>query len=179
MAARAAGFGFGPGKCQHQAVRPDMLYCSAQALGCHKIGRKLGVRRPNKSFKPKPLRYANHMAGKACHVLRSTARLGLTLALGGAEHVRSRQARRDVSRNVLQAFWFVAVVRSALFGQVRGLIPVVRPTAIAVRSANGVVLAPDGHRYQYGCAPGCSGFRTGRATSAWSARARAPDWPGF
>lgn len=37
--------------------------------------------RPNKSFKPKPLRYANHMAGKACHVLRSTARLGLTLAL--------------------------------------------------------------------------------------------------
>ena len=37
---------------------------------------------PNKSFKPKPLRYANHMAGKACHVLRSTARLGLTLALG-------------------------------------------------------------------------------------------------
>src|SRR5690606_21960658 len=37
---------------------------------------------PNKSFKPKPLRYANHMAGKACHVLRSTTRLGLTLVLG-------------------------------------------------------------------------------------------------
>src|SRR3546814_6136024 len=34
------------------------------------------------SFKPKPLRYANHMADTACHVLRSTTRLGLTLALG-------------------------------------------------------------------------------------------------
>ena len=37
---------------------------------------------PNNAFKPKPLRYANHMAGGACHVLRSTARLGLTQALG-------------------------------------------------------------------------------------------------
>ncbi len=82
---------------------------------------------------------------------------------------------RYISRNVLQAFWFVAAVRFALFGQVRGLIPVVRPTAIAVRSANGVVLAPDGHRYQSGGAPDCSSFRTGRATSARSARARAPD----
>ena len=36
---------------------------------------------PNNAFKPKPLRSANHMAGKACHVLCSTARLGLTLAL--------------------------------------------------------------------------------------------------
>ena len=41
-----------------------------------------GHRRPNKSFKPKPLRYAKHMAGKACHVFSSTTRLGLTLALG-------------------------------------------------------------------------------------------------
>src|SRR5690606_18476605 len=40
---------------------------------------------PNKSFKPKPLRYANHMADKACHVLRSTARLGLTLVLGAMD----------------------------------------------------------------------------------------------
>lgn len=33
---------------------------------------------PNNAFKPKPLRSANHMAGTACHVLRSTTRLGLT-----------------------------------------------------------------------------------------------------
>ena len=78
-----------------------------------------------------------------------------------------------MSRNVLRAFWFVASVRSALFGKVRGLIPVVRPTAIAARWANGVVLAPDGHRYQRGYAPDYSGFRTGRATSARSARSRA------
>ena len=82
LAARGAGSGFGSGECQLQAARPDMLYCFAQGLGCRKVGCKLGVRRPNKSFKPKPLRYANHMAGKACHVLRSTTRLGLTLALG-------------------------------------------------------------------------------------------------
>src|SRR5690606_15079900 len=44
-------------------------------------------RRPNKSFKPKPLRYANHMADTACHVLRSTTRLGLTLALGGMSEI--------------------------------------------------------------------------------------------
>ena len=59
-----------------------MLYCSAQGLGSRKVGCKLGVRRPNKSFKPNPLRYAKHMAGKACHVFRFTALLGLTLALG-------------------------------------------------------------------------------------------------
>ena len=82
MAARVAGFGFGPGKRQPQAARQDLLYCSAQGLGCCRVGRKLGVRRPNKSFKPKPLRYANHMAGRACHVLRSTTRLGLTWVLG-------------------------------------------------------------------------------------------------
>ena len=34
--------------------------------------------RPNNAFKPKPLRYAKHMAGTACHVLCSTTRLGLT-----------------------------------------------------------------------------------------------------
>src|SRR5690606_14178663 len=37
---------------------------------------------PNNSFKPTPLRYANHMADTACHVLCSTTRRGLTLALG-------------------------------------------------------------------------------------------------
>ncbi len=34
--------------------------------------------RPNSSFKPKPLRSTNHMAGTACHVLGSTTQLGLT-----------------------------------------------------------------------------------------------------
>ena len=33
---------------------------------------------PNNAFKPNPLRYANHMAEKACHVVSSTARVGLT-----------------------------------------------------------------------------------------------------
>ena len=37
---------------------------------------------PNNAFKPKPLRYAKHMAGTACHVLRFTTRLGLTWVLG-------------------------------------------------------------------------------------------------
>ena len=32
---------------------------------------------PNNALKPKPLRYAKHMAGTACHVFRSTTRLGL------------------------------------------------------------------------------------------------------
>ena len=35
-----------------------------------------------RSFKPKPLRSAKHMADTACHVLRSTTRLGLTWVLG-------------------------------------------------------------------------------------------------
>ena len=38
--------------------------------------------RPNNSFKPTPLRGANHMAGKACHVLHAPTQRGLTLALG-------------------------------------------------------------------------------------------------
>ena len=41
--------------------------------------------RPNNAFKPKPLHSAKHMAGKACHVLRSTTRLGLTQVLGGLD----------------------------------------------------------------------------------------------
>src|SRR3546814_17603738 len=46
--------------------------------------------RTNNAFKPKPLRSANHMAGKVCHVLRSTARLGLTLVLG-ASHLQLKR----------------------------------------------------------------------------------------
>jgi hypothetical protein len=37
---------------------------------------------PNNSFKPKPLRYGNNMAEKACHVVSSTTQFGLTQALG-------------------------------------------------------------------------------------------------
>ena len=51
-------------------------------LGCRGSGVSAGQRRPNKSFKPNPLRYAKHMAGKACHVFRFTTLLGLTLVLG-------------------------------------------------------------------------------------------------
>src|SRR5690606_18312040 len=32
--------------------------------------------------KPTPLRYANHMAGRACHMVCSTTRRGLTQVLG-------------------------------------------------------------------------------------------------
>ena len=44
---------------------------------------------PNNAFKPKPLRSANHMAGRACHVLHSTTRFGLTwvLALMAEDYV--------------------------------------------------------------------------------------------
>ena len=37
--------------------------------------------RPNNSFKPNPLRYTNNLAGKACHVVGSATRVGLTQAL--------------------------------------------------------------------------------------------------
>ena len=33
---------------------------------------------PNYAFKPNPLRYAAQAAGKACHLVHSTARVGLT-----------------------------------------------------------------------------------------------------
>jgi len=45
---------------------------------------------PNNAFKPKPLRYAKHMAGTACHVLRFTTRLGLTWVLGRGTNVFSK-----------------------------------------------------------------------------------------
>ena len=61
--------------------RPSCCSVSAQGLGCRGSGASAGRRRPNKSFKPNPLRYAKHMAGKACHVFRSTTLLGLTLVL--------------------------------------------------------------------------------------------------
>lgn len=67
-----------------QALQQDLLYCSAQGLGRRGSGISAGQRRPNKSFKPNPLRYAKHMAGKACHVFRFTTLLGLTLVLGGS-----------------------------------------------------------------------------------------------
>src|SRR3546814_6088964 len=37
---------------------------------------------PNNSFKPNLLRYANNMAGKACHVVGSATQVGLTQVLG-------------------------------------------------------------------------------------------------
>ena len=37
---------------------------------------------PNNSFKPNLLRYTNHMAERACHVVASATQVGLTQALG-------------------------------------------------------------------------------------------------
>ena len=39
---------------------------------------RVAVMSPNNAFKPNPLRYAVQAAGKACHLARSTTRLGLT-----------------------------------------------------------------------------------------------------
>ena len=41
--------------------------------------------RPNNAFKPNPLRYAAQAAGKACHLVHSTARVGLTWVLGSMD----------------------------------------------------------------------------------------------
>src|SRR5690606_30229236 len=74
------------------------------------VGRKFAVRRPNKSFKPKPLPYAKHMADTACHVFRSTTRLGLTQVLG------------LVSRTVVagfQAICSVSLIRSVCTSHAR------------------------------------------------------------
>src|SRR5690606_20759589 len=70
---------------QAQAAGQDLLYCSAQGLGHRRSGTGARLRRPNESFKPKPLRYAFLAAVKACHLARSTTRLGLTLVLGRME----------------------------------------------------------------------------------------------
>ena len=43
----------------------------------------------NNSFKPNPLRYTNNMADKACHVVGSTTRVGLTQALVPMETVHA------------------------------------------------------------------------------------------
>src|SRR5690606_15911050 len=52
---------------------------------------------PNNAFKPKPLRSAKHMAGKACHVLRSTTRLGLTWVLGAPRGIAHEADDSSVS----------------------------------------------------------------------------------
>jgi hypothetical protein len=40
---------------------------------------------PNNAFKPKLHRYANNMAGRACHVAGYALQFGLTWALGGTD----------------------------------------------------------------------------------------------
>jgi hypothetical protein len=42
------------------------------------VGSTLAQLRPNNAFKPNSFRYANNMAGKACHVICSATRVGLT-----------------------------------------------------------------------------------------------------
>ena len=56
----------------------------------------------NDSFKPNPFRYVNNMAGKACHVLASTTRVGLTQVLEPAESM-SRSWPQGATAAVLQA----------------------------------------------------------------------------
>lgn len=53
-----------------------------RGLGRSVFGAGAGQQRPNKSFKPTPLRGANHMADKACHVLHAPTQRSLTLVLG-------------------------------------------------------------------------------------------------
>jgi hypothetical protein len=60
------------------------------AAGVRGRGDGSGQPRPNNSFKPNPLRYTNNMADKACHVVGSTTRVGLTQALGPAPVVCGR-----------------------------------------------------------------------------------------
>src|SRR5690606_24243172 len=49
--------------------------------GVGPFGTGVTHRRPNESFKPKPLRYAVQAAGKACHLARFPTRISLTLVL--------------------------------------------------------------------------------------------------
>ena len=65
--------------------------------------RRTGVR-PNNAFKPKPLRSANHMAGTACHVLRSTTRLGLTWVLGLVSRTVGAKVQADSASRSSIAF---------------------------------------------------------------------------
>src|SRR3546814_11374704 len=63
----------------------------------HSCGQVNGQMRPNNAFKPTPLRYAKHMAGRACHVLGSTTRRGLTYVLGLAHRLLAAIAIRQVA----------------------------------------------------------------------------------
>src|SRR5690606_28338862 len=81
FAARAAGSGFGPGKCHPRPFGQTCCTVRRRGWAVARSGASSGAG-PNKSFKPNPLRYAKHMAGTACHVFRFTTLLGLTLVLG-------------------------------------------------------------------------------------------------
>src|SRR5690606_16197941 len=70
---------------------------------------------PNNSFKPTPLRYANHMADKACHVLRSTARRGLTLALGVTWRLQMTEGTTG-AKTIWLTLLHVVVGTALLFG---------------------------------------------------------------
>ena len=76
------------------------MSASTDALGTTMTG-------PNNAFKPKPLRYAKHMAGTACHVLRSTTRLGLTLVLGAMEFESIRPVLSGVAGGII-ATWLTS-----------------------------------------------------------------------
>ncbi len=52
----------------------------------------------NNSFNPNLLRYSNNMAEKACHVVASTAQVGLTQALDVKAHFRRVVTSTHISR---------------------------------------------------------------------------------
>src|SRR5690606_1441972 len=82
---------------------------------------------PNNAFKPKPLRSANHMAGRACHVLRSTTRFGLTWVLGlvsrtvvvGFQAICSASLIRSVCTSHARCRYRQSALQHLGFGQAR------------------------------------------------------------
>src|SRR5690606_6631987 len=81
-----------------RALRRGSMAASPSCRLQHGLG-------PNNAFKPKPLRYAKHMAGTACHVLRFTTRLGLTWVLGPS-HMLSLSAPTAEDEPDLEQFEF-------------------------------------------------------------------------
>ncbi len=114
---RAGHFGFGRRKRLTATFRGDPAVASAgfppdsswprgpvraasgtSRAGLLRAGQSGGMLRPNHSFKPTLLRYAKHMAGTACHVLRSTTQRGLTQVLG---RTKQRNSERVASYGVM------------------------------------------------------------------------------
>src|SRR5690606_41531220 len=80
---------------------PGCTFCTASSWasrlsGSHSVSP--AAQRLNNAFKPRLLRSAKHMADTACHVPRSTTRLGLTWVLGH----RSKQCLQSLIKGSLE-----------------------------------------------------------------------------